>query len=51
MQFDKQAVLQLIEEQMGSQQAQQAARQLSDQSTTRSMPTSYSSSVLTRNSC
>jgi hypothetical protein len=31
MQFDKQAVLQLIEEQMGSQQAQQAAQQLPDQ--------------------
>ena len=31
MQFDKQAVLELIEQQMGSQQAQQAAQQLPDQ--------------------
>ena len=31
MQIDKQAVLELIEQQMGSQQAQQAARQLPDQ--------------------
>ena len=31
MQFDKQTVLELIEQQMGSQQAQQAAQQLPDQ--------------------
>jgi hypothetical protein len=31
MQIDKQAVLELIEQQMGSQQAQQAAEQLPDQ--------------------
>ena len=31
MQFDKQAVLEMIEQQMGSGQAQQAARQLPDQ--------------------
>jgi hypothetical protein len=31
MQFDKQTVLNLIEEQMGSQHAEQAAQQLPDQ--------------------